>query len=75
MAVQDPPVFIDTEIDLHGEPLSTNIYKPYTQSSKTIDYLMWPVLYLYQGGNVLSKGITQGMNEDKEEMNDQVTHF
>ncbi|XP_060566866.1 uncharacterized protein LOC132725703 [Ruditapes philippinarum] len=63
MSIQDPPVYIDVKIDMHGERLSTDIYKPYTKSGKFIDYIVWPVLYLFEGGNILSKGIAQGMNE------------
>jgi hypothetical protein len=48
---------------MHGERLSTDIYKTYTKSGKFIDYIVWPVLYLYQGGNILSKGVAQGMDE------------
>jgi hypothetical protein len=61
--ITGPPFYIDVKIDVHGEHLSRYINKPYTKSGKFIDYIVWPVLYLFQGGYILKKGIAQGMNE------------
>ncbi|WAQ99593.1 hypothetical protein MAR_023966 [Mya arenaria] len=63
MAVQDPPVYVDKNIDKRGEILDTSIYRIYTISGKTIDYIVWPVLYLTEGGNILVKGVAQGQTE------------
>ncbi|XP_052793239.1 uncharacterized protein LOC128227079 [Mya arenaria] len=71
MAVQDPPVYVDTSVNKHGQPLDTNLYKYYTQKGKLVDYVVWPVLFLTRDGPLLSKGIAQGLveqlqNEDKQ---------
>ncbi|XP_045204733.2 uncharacterized protein LOC123557362 isoform X2 [Mercenaria mercenaria] len=64
MAIQDPPVYIDVETQRHDAGLDTDRYKHYTQSGTAIDYIVWPVLYLHEGGNLLSKGIAQGKKSD-----------
>ncbi|XP_053399696.1 uncharacterized protein LOC123559061 isoform X2 [Mercenaria mercenaria] len=73
MAIQDPPVSMDVETDRHDEELDTDKYKHYTQSGRVIDYIVWPVLYLYEGGNILNKGIAQGKKSEKNDVI--ITHF
>ncbi|XP_060566871.1 uncharacterized protein LOC132725705 [Ruditapes philippinarum] len=59
MAVQDPPVVVDVNIDRSDELHDSTLYKPYTKSGIYIDYIVWPVLYLHENGNILFKGIAQ----------------
>ncbi|XP_060606042.1 uncharacterized protein LOC132758385 [Ruditapes philippinarum] len=59
MAVQDPPVHVDVNIDRCDELHDSTLYKPYTKSGIYIDYIVWPVLYLHENGNILMKGIAQ----------------
>ncbi|XP_045206821.2 uncharacterized protein LOC123559064 [Mercenaria mercenaria] len=62
MAIQDPPVFVDINIERHGEKMDTDLRKPYTTSGKYIEFIVWPTLYLHKGGNVLLKGVAQCMS-------------
>ena len=62
MAVQDPPVYVDTNLSVRDSPLNKNLFKPYTSNGQFIDFVVWPTLYLQQGGSVLCKGIAQGKN-------------
>ncbi|XP_052793225.1 uncharacterized protein LOC128227063 isoform X2 [Mya arenaria] len=66
MAVQDPPVYVDTSVNTHGQPLDTNHYKYYTQKGELVDYVVWPVLFLTIEGPLLSKGIAQGLVEERQ---------
>lgn len=59
MAIQDPPVCLDTNTRKSGDPLNTQEYRAYTQSGKFIEYIVWPVLYLSENGGVLCKGVAQ----------------
>ncbi|XP_060565754.1 uncharacterized protein LOC132724779 [Ruditapes philippinarum] len=59
MHVQTPPVLIDT-IAKPGSKFDTNKYKQYTKAGKKIDFIVWPVLLLEEGGAVLCKGVAQG---------------
>ncbi|XP_053398953.1 desmoplakin-like isoform X2 [Mercenaria mercenaria] len=57
-----PPVHVDFP-DISGDiPFDTNKYKPYTKSGKYVQYIVWPAVYLHEGGPLLCKGIAQGRN-------------
>ncbi|KAK3602811.1 hypothetical protein CHS0354_026362 [Potamilus streckersoni] len=58
MAIQDPPVVL-AEDPVHGSRFDTNIYKHYTNSGDTFDYIVWPALLLHKGGPLLTKGVAQ----------------
>ncbi|XP_053399691.1 uncharacterized protein LOC123558454 [Mercenaria mercenaria] len=60
MAVQDPPLYVDTNLSRMDDKFDTNQFKPYTATGKFIDFVVWPTLYLFEEGNMLSKGIAQG---------------
>ncbi|XP_053392004.1 uncharacterized protein LOC128554717 [Mercenaria mercenaria] len=60
MVIQDPSVYLDVTIcNRYGEKYESTTLKPYTQSGQYIDYIVWPPLYLNEGGNILCKGIAQ----------------
>ena len=60
MAVQSPPVHIHFE-DKNKKKIKfdNEKYKAYTKSGAEVDYVVWPPLYLHEGGSLLSKGIAQ----------------
>ncbi|KAH3806455.1 hypothetical protein DPMN_134776 [Dreissena polymorpha] len=37
-----------------------NVFKEYTRRGAFIDFVVWPVMYLHQGGPMLGKGVAQG---------------
>lgn len=59
MSVQDPPVVLGPDLN-YGCAFQTQIFRSYTQSGPHIDYIVWPALYLHEGGALLSKGVAQG---------------
>ncbi|XP_052277632.1 uncharacterized protein LOC127876414 isoform X2 [Dreissena polymorpha] len=60
MRIHQPPVCIDfVEVD-DQTPFNTASYKHYTKSGPRIEYVVWPALYLHEGGPLLSKGVAQG---------------
>ncbi|XP_052280056.1 uncharacterized protein LOC127877832 [Dreissena polymorpha] len=61
MAIQDPPVHMDTDLNKKGHPFDNAAYRPYTQSGTSVDFIVWPALYLYKDGSLLQKGIAQGI--------------
>ncbi|KAH3727947.1 uncharacterized protein LOC127854234 [Dreissena polymorpha] len=65
MAVQYPPVVMDTEIKRDGQPFDYAAYRPYTQSGPFFDFIVWPALYLNEGGGLLYKGVAQEMGSDE----------
>lgn len=52
MCVQDPPVYMCSNIDSHKD------FRAYTKSGGTVDYIVWPTLKLQEGAT-LFKGIAQ----------------
>ncbi|XP_052279952.1 tax1-binding protein 1 homolog isoform X11 [Dreissena polymorpha] len=60
MVIQDPPVYMDIEIDKQGQMFDHAAYRPYTQTGYEFDYVVWPALYTHQGGDILHKGVAQG---------------
>ncbi|KAH3833551.1 uncharacterized protein LOC127879701 [Dreissena polymorpha] len=59
MAVQDPVLYISSHVDQNTQ-LHPNYFKSYKTTGSTIRYLVWPTLYLYTDGIVLSRGVAQG---------------
>ncbi|XP_033742796.1 uncharacterized protein LOC117329155 [Pecten maximus] len=60
MRVQDPPVHIEWEFS-HGEKFDHDRLRSYTKGGDSVDYVVWPILYLHKGGPMLAKGVAQGM--------------
>ncbi|XP_052672906.1 uncharacterized protein LOC128155306 [Crassostrea angulata] len=58
MRCTQPPVHLDFSIPVDGK-FSPELYKAYTKSGQTIDYVVWPVMYLHEHGPLLSKGVAQ----------------
>ena len=59
MRIRDPPVYIDFDIRI-GDTFDDNIYRAYTRSGPFIKFLVWPALFLENGGAMLNKGVAQG---------------
>ncbi|XP_060065893.1 uncharacterized protein LOC132546199 [Ylistrum balloti] len=61
MRVQDPPLHIKWEF-FHGEKFDHDRLRTYTKGGDSLNYMVWPILYLYKGGPILAKGVAQGMS-------------
>lgn len=59
MCVQDPPVVLGKDLQ-EGVLFNTNVFKAYTRSGGVVDYVVWPALFLHEGGAMLCKGVAQG---------------
>ncbi|XP_053398968.1 centrosomal protein of 152 kDa-like isoform X2 [Mercenaria mercenaria] len=62
MCRQEPPVHIGFPSIQGDQSYDTSIYKPYTKTGKFLDFVVWPAVYLHEGGPLLSKGVAQGRN-------------
>ncbi|XP_052798129.1 uncharacterized protein LOC128230134 [Mya arenaria] len=58
MSIHDPPVVLDEDFQSGGR-FDSEIYKAYTKSGPTNDFLVWPAMFLHKGGPVLCKGVAQ----------------
>ncbi|KAK3099616.1 hypothetical protein FSP39_007084 [Pinctada imbricata] len=58
MNIQEKPIelLFDTE---KGCNFRTDLYRHYTKSGTSCDYLVWPAMLLYDNGPLLQKGVIQ----------------
>ena len=61
MSVQDPPLSLYNKL---SKVFDSDIFSDYTDSGKYMDFVVWPALYLYDGGPILRKGVAQGTKTD-----------
>lgn len=59
MCVQDPLVHLDAGEEY--QHFQANMYKAFTKHGDSVDYYVWPALFLHEGGPLLAKGVAQGM--------------
>lgn len=58
MQTTQPPIHLSTCFPADGMK-NNDIFRAYMKSGKEVDYIVWPVMYLYENGPVLNKGIAQ----------------
>lgn len=58
MQTTRPPIHLSAHIPDDGR-MNYDIFRGYIQSGTEVDYIVWPVVYLYENGPVLNKGIAQ----------------
>ncbi|KAL3878476.1 hypothetical protein ACJMK2_030821, partial [Sinanodonta woodiana] len=59
MSVQDPQLVMDGSKS-PDDKFDSNKHREYTKKGPYEDFVVWPALYLYKGGQMLSKGVAQG---------------
>ena len=59
MRIQDPPCVLNWNIasDKH---FNTEMYKFYLTTGQELAYIVWPAMYLYEGGPLVMKGVAEG---------------
>jgi len=62
MCVQDPPVTL-TWLPPADGAFDHDLYRAYTRNGSHIEYVVWPVLYLHEGGSIITKGVAQGIDK------------
>jgi hypothetical protein len=58
MAIQDPVMSLSEEIK-PDTVYNRDVYKEFVQSGDKVKYLVWPALFLHEGGPLLYKGVVQ----------------
>ena len=46
-----------------GDPFNKDKLSAFTKAGDSVDYLVWPVMYLNTNGPVMSKSVAQGRNK------------
>ncbi|KAL3878477.1 hypothetical protein ACJMK2_030822 [Sinanodonta woodiana] len=62
MSVQDPQVFMYSGPSKDGS-FRHDIFREYTKKGDKEAFVVFPTLYLHEGGHMLWKGVAQGLNE------------
>ncbi|XP_045203860.2 uncharacterized protein LOC123556869 isoform X2 [Mercenaria mercenaria] len=62
-AVQDPPLVLSVST---SSKFDTTLFKDYTSRGRYVQFVVWPALYLHEGGPLLSKGVAQGCDHQLE---------
>ena len=58
----DPPFSISWDFNKGGH-FDTNLFDEYMQCGSKIHFVVWPVLYTYEGGEVLCKGVAEAVHD------------
>ena len=58
MTTQTPELFLDDRFETDSK-FDVDRFKHYTQTGQTMDYVVWPALYLHKDGPLLQKGVAQ----------------
>ena len=64
--VQDPPLYFDFA-EHKGEKIEFKTHRCYTIKGEIVDFLVWPTVYIEEGGNILSRGVAQCRKDQKSE--------
>ncbi|VDI77583.1 Hypothetical predicted protein [Mytilus galloprovincialis] len=59
--IQDPKVYIEWDFP-SGSKIDWDLFRSYTKTGDYIDFIVWPVIYVHKGGNLLCKGVVQPMS-------------
>ncbi|KAL3878475.1 hypothetical protein ACJMK2_030820 [Sinanodonta woodiana] len=63
MSVQDPQLVMDGSKSPYDK-FDSRKHREYTKMGPYEEFVVWPVLYLYKGGPMLSKGVAQGTKKE-----------
>ena len=59
MRIQDPPVVLSWNIP-DDKKFTTDTYKHYLSTGQEMAFVVWPCMYLHEGGPLVAKGVAEG---------------
>ncbi|XP_033742764.1 centromere-associated protein E-like isoform X2 [Pecten maximus] len=62
MCTQNPPLFLYKDVKLNDH-FEQDYFRFYTCGGTNVDFLVWPALLCNQNGNLLRKGVCQGLKK------------
>lgn len=63
MSIQDPPMCMEWQFQ--GCKFRRDIMRSFTKSGDKVQFVVWPALYLHDGGPLVAKAIVQGVKTEK----------
>ncbi|KAJ8297679.1 hypothetical protein KUTeg_024210 [Tegillarca granosa] len=61
MRIRDPKIHMVYDLESKKDDFNNEMFRYYTRTGKHMDYLVWPALFLYENGPLLSKGVAQAL--------------
>lgn len=58
MAIQDPPMMLDFS-PAQNEEFDKEIFRCYTRNGENVEFVVWPAVFLYKDGPLVTKGVLQ----------------
>ena len=58
MAIQDPVMYLDEELT-PDTAYDKGTYREFVKSGDKVTFVVWPALFLHEGGPLLNKGVVQ----------------
>nr|XP_022320917.1 uncharacterized protein LOC111123104 isoform X1 [Crassostrea virginica]XP_022320919.1 uncharacterized protein LOC111123104 isoform X1 [Crassostrea virginica] len=58
MSIQDPPMHLDFGPE-KDSVINKNVYKLFTKTGDTLDFMVWPAVFLHHNGPLVQKGVLQ----------------
>lgn len=58
MAIQDPPMMLDFS-PAQNEEFDKDIFRCYTRNGENVEFVVWPAVFLYKDGPLVTKGVLQ----------------
>ncbi|KAK3594513.1 hypothetical protein CHS0354_030859 [Potamilus streckersoni] len=67
MNLQEKPMHLDISVSRQdgNQYFDTEKFRSYTKTGQQVAFVVWPALYLFDGGSLLKKGIAQGLKFEK----------
>ncbi|XP_062613960.1 uncharacterized protein LOC134275708 [Saccostrea cucullata] len=63
MSIQDPPMCLEWQFK--GGDFRSDTMRSFTKSGDKVQFVVWPAMYLHDGGPLVTKAIVQGMKTGK----------
>lgn len=57
MRIKIPEMYLQFDCDIKNVDKTT--FKPYTKDGDTLDYVVWPALFLFKEGPLMNRGVVQ----------------
>lgn len=57
MVVKSPQMYL--KFDCPADKIDRSIFRPFTKDGETLDYVVWPALFLYKDGPSMTRGVVQ----------------
>ena len=58
MAIKEPVMHLDEEL-IQDTVYDKSVYREFVKSGDKVTFVVWPALFLHEGGPLLNKGVVQ----------------